>query len=98
MLGMRCETSSGPVLRLYRAPFSTNCERVAIALAYKGIETESIWIDYADRSAVEAVSGQPLVPVIEVDGEVVFDSARIIARLEELQPEPALYPADGARR
>src|SRR3954467_3854701 len=35
MLGMRCETSSGPMLRLFRAPLSTNCERVAIALGYK---------------------------------------------------------------
>ena len=86
------------MLRLYRAPFSTNCERVALALAFKGIETESVWIDYSDRSVVERVSGQPLVPVVDIDGEIVFDSPRIIARLEELRPEPPLYPADPARR
>ena len=55
------------MMRLYRAPFSTNVERVALALAYKRIEVESVWIDYADRSAVERVSGQPLVPVLEFD-------------------------------
>jgi glutathione S-transferase len=86
------------VIRLYRAPWSTNVERVTLALGYKGLEAESIWIDYSDRSLVERVSGQPLVPVVDIDGEVVHDSARIIARLEEIQPEPRLYPTGRARR
>jgi glutathione S-transferase len=70
------------VIRLYRAAWSTNVERVTLALAHKGLEAESIWIDYGDRRPVEQVSGQPLVPVVDFDGEIVFDSARIIARLE----------------
>ena len=37
---------------LYRAPFSTNVERVALALAHKGLEIESIVIDYEDRTPV----------------------------------------------
>jgi glutathione S-transferase len=86
------------VLRLYRAPFSTNCDRVALALAHKGVEAESVWIEYSDRSLVERVSGQPLVPVVEFDDEVVFDSTRILRRLEELHPAPPLFPADPARR
>jgi len=53
------------MLRLYRAPFSTNVERVALALAHKGLEVESMFISYEDRSLVEEVSGQGLVPVIE---------------------------------
>ncbi len=73
-------------------------ERVALALAHKGLEVESVTIDYSDRSAVEEVSGQPLVPVI-VDGErVVADSARILEYLEERYPDPPLFPADRARR
>jgi glutathione S-transferase len=86
------------VIRLYRAPWSTNVERVTLALGHKGLTAEEIWIDYADRSAVEAASGQPLVPVADFGGEVVFDSPRILARLDELYPEPPLYPADPARR
>jgi len=86
------------VIRLYRAAWSTNVERVTLALGHKGLEAESIWIDYSDRSPVEKVSGQPLVPVVDLDGEIVFDSPRIIARLEELYPDPPLYPADPARR
>ena len=87
-----------PPLRLYRFPFSTNVERVALALAYKGIGVESVWVDPADRSEVVRISGQELVPVL-VDGErVIADSTAILEHLEELVPEPALYPADPARR
>ena len=87
------------MMRLYRAPFSTNVERVALALAHKGLEVESVWISYEDRSPVERVSGQPLVPVLEFDdGGVVFDSMQIVRVLEERFPSPALYPSDAAGR
>jgi glutathione S-transferase len=86
------------VIRLYRADWSTNCERVGLAVAFKGIEAESVVIDYFDRSEVERVSGQGLVPVIDADGEVVHDSTAILRWLEERHPEPPLYPSDPARR
>jgi glutathione S-transferase len=87
------------VIRLYRTPFSTNVERVSLALAHKGLEVESVWIDVGDRSAVERVSGQPLVPVLEFDdGAVVHDSMQIVRVLEERVPDPPLYPADAAGR
>lgn len=85
-------------MRLYRARFSTNVERVALALAHKGIEVESVWIEYSDRSPVEAVSGQGLVPVIEDGGAVVSDSPVILQWLEAAHPEPRLFPTDLARR
>jgi RNA polymerase-associated protein len=87
------------VLRVYRIPFSTNVERVALALAHKGIEVEWVDVDPADRTPVREASGQDLVPVlVEEDGTVVADSMRILARLEERFPEPPLYPHDPARR
>ena len=87
------------MLRLYRIPFSTNVERVALALAHKGIEVEWVDVDPADRTPVREVSGQDLVPVlVEEDGSVTYDSTRILARLEELHPDPPLYPRDPARR
>ena len=87
------------MIRLYRAPFSTNVERVALALAHKGLEVESVWISYDDRSPVERVSGQPLVPVLEfADGCVVVDSMQIVEALEERFPAAPLYPADVAGR
>ena len=83
---------------VYRAPFSTNVERVALASAHKEIAVESVVIDYSDRSEVERVSGQGLVPVIDDDGTVVVDSMEIVRYLEERYPDPPLYPVDEARR
>lgn len=84
---------------LYRAPFSTDVERVALALAHKRLEVESVWIEYTDRSPVERVSGQSLVPVLELDdGAVVCDSMQIVRVLEERFPSPPLYPADAVGR
>jgi len=84
-------------MRLYRANFSTNAERVALALAHKGIEVTSTYIDPADRSEVERISGQPLVPVLVHDDAVVTDSMQIVAYLEDLVPSPPLFPKDDAR-
>lgn len=85
------------MLRLLRFPYSTNVDRVALALAYKGLEVESVWIDPADRSEVERVSGQPLVPVL-VDGDLVLpDSLAILEHLERTHPDPPLFPSEPAR-
>lgn len=85
-------------MKLYRARFSTNSERVALALAYKGLEAESVWIDYSDRTPVEAVSGQGLVPVLVDGDEVVHDSPQILAWLEDRHPDPPLFPREDPRR
>ena len=86
------------MLRLFRAPFSTNVERVALALAYKGLEVKSVVISYEDRAPVVEVSGQELVPVLVDDDVVVPDSVRILRYLEGKWPDPPLFPRDAARR
>lgn len=86
------------MIRIYRAPWSTNCERIALALAHKGLEAESVMIEYSDRSAVEAVSGQGLVPVIVDEGEVVNDSVAIMRHLDRKYGEPLLFPPDDPAR
>jgi glutathione S-transferase len=84
--------------KLYRIPFSTNVERVALALAYKGLEAEPVEVDPANRAVVEEVSGQSLTPVLVNGDDVIADSPRILEWLEDHHPEPPLYPADPARR
>jgi glutathione S-transferase len=85
-------------IRVWRIPFSTNVERVALALAEKRLTVEWVDIDPDDRSAVRDLSGQDLVPVLEENGHVVCDSTVILEYLEERYPDPPLYPQDEARR
>jgi glutathione S-transferase len=95
---LEADVNVTPVLRVYRIPFSTNVERVSLALAHKGLDVQWEDVDPRDRSPVERISGQSLVPVLADDGRVVTDSTAIVRYLEELQPEPALFPRDEARR
>ena len=90
--------AGGPAVRLYRAEWSTNCERVGLALAYKGVEAQSILIEYSNRGPVEAISGQGLVPVIEDAGEVVNDSVAIMHHLDRRSPDPPLFPTEPSHR
>ncbi|MFL6038216.1 MAG: glutathione S-transferase family protein [Gaiellaceae bacterium] len=84
--------------RVWLIPFSTNVERVSLALGHKGVSAEAIAVDPDDRSEVVRVSGQELVPVADFDGEIVVDSPAILRRLEELRPDPPLWPTASARR
>ena len=86
------------MLKLVRFPFSTNVDRVALALAHKGVEVESVWVSPGDRAPVRELSGQDLVPVLVDDGQVVVDSPVILEHLEHRFPDPPLYPEDPARR
>ena len=70
-------------IELYHFEECPYCEKVRRALDYYDLEYESHIIDPADRSEVEEISGQSLVPVI-VDGDnVVNDSTEIIKYLDE---------------
>lgn len=85
-------------MKVYSVPFSTNCERVALAAAYKGLAVDWHEVPYDDRSEIVAVSGQELVPVLVDDGVVLHDSPAILRWLEQQHPDPPLWPAERARR
>ena len=86
------------MIRVWLIPFSTNVERVSLALAHKGLEAEPVEVSPDDRGEVGRVSGQDLVPVVDFDGEIVADSPAILRRLEELHPDPPLWPAEASGR
>ena len=86
------------MIRVWLIPFSTNVERVSLALAHKGVQAEAVAVDPDDRSEVVRVSGQEFVPVADFDGEIVADSPAILRRIEELHREPPLWPGTPARR
>lgn len=86
------------MIRVWQIPFSTNVERVSLALGHKGLSAETIDVDPEDRSELVRVSGQELVPVAEIEGQIVADSPAILRRLDELYPEAPLWPAEPCHR
>lgn len=68
------------------------------ALGLKGLEYERVELTpgpHVEEMQKIYGEGNSTVPGLLVDGEPVHGSRPILARLEELAPEPALYPGDG---
>jgi glutathione S-transferase len=82
-------------LKLIGAGLSPFVRKVRIALAEKGLAYEHDPMVPFGVSA-EYKRKHPLgkIPLLEVDGRPLPDSSAILAYLEKLQPQPALYPAD----
>lgn len=73
-------------------------QRAAITLAEKGAPFERSWVDLANRPAwFTAISPLGKVPLLKVDGEVLFESAVICDYLDETIG-PGLHPADPLQR
>jgi glutathione S-transferase len=75
---------------------------VEAALRHKGLDFERIELplDGTHNAEMERVygAGCRTVPGLLVDGEPVHGSRAILARLEQLAPDPPLFPADIAER
>jgi RNA polymerase-associated protein len=84
---------------LYDAARCPYCARVRIVLAEKGLAVDTVEIDLSDRPAwLYEKNPAGKVPVWEEDGWALPESAVISEYLEELYPEPPLWPADPAAR
>ncbi len=70
---------------LYRCRTRTDrlcpCGRVARELRRHGVAFEEVRLDRQDRTAVDDLTGQPKVPVLDIDGEAIADSRRIVEHL-----------------
>jgi glutathione S-transferase len=83
-------------LVLHLLPLSHPCRTVEAALAHKDLAFERVVLRSGEHNAeMERLygAGRRTVPGLLVDGEPVHGSRAILARLEELAPEPALFPA-----
>jgi glutathione S-transferase len=79
--------------RLFQFITSPYCAKVRKLLEYKGVEYETIEVDYLERKELLIASGQIMVPALKLEnGETIVDSDRIAMRLEELFPEPTIFP------
>lgn len=81
---------------------SGTSHRTRIALNLKGLDYEDITINLAQdeqlEAAFRAINPQGLVPVLQADDLVLYQSPAILEWLEEAYPEHALLPEDAAGR
>jgi glutathione S-transferase len=86
--------------KLYVVAASHPCFAVKRAMELKGIAYRRVeWPPTLHVPLQRLRFAQGTVPGLTVDGERVIGSRTIMHRLDELRPEPPLYPADpGARR
>jgi glutathione S-transferase len=88
-----------PEITLHHVPPSHPSRAVEAALRIKGLEFEMVDVGPGVHTeAMEEVYGEGngTVPGMVVDGEPVHGSRPIMAKLEEIQPEPPLFPPDRA--
>ena len=90
-------------MKLYTGPLSAFGTKAEIAIAEKGLACETEFVPFTLRTRysqlhaeVARINPKKQVPVL-VDGDLeIFDSTQIFEYLEDVRPEPALWPP-GAR-
>ncbi len=88
--------SASPSLTLHVLPPSHPSKAAEEAIRFKGLEYEKVDLNPGEHNAaMEEIYGEGhrTVPGLVVDGEPVHGSRAILAKLEEIAPDPPLYPA-----
>lgn len=89
-------------MKLYSYYRSSAAYRVRIALNLKQIDYQqqavNLFTEEEQKDAYKKINPQSMVPVLEHDGHVFFQSMAILEYLEESFPDPALLPDLAAAR
>jgi glutathione S-transferase len=99
------ETMNRERIRLYSGPLSMFGTKAEIAVLEKGLDVEVVMVPFENSRGYEPkhpevarVNPKRQVPVL-IHGDLeIFDSTQIFEYLEDLKPEPALWPQDVAAR
>ena len=84
---------TAPAITLHVLPPSHPCMTAIKALELKGLEFERVDLPFGEHAdEMTRIYGAHTVPGMLIDGEPVHGSRAILARLEELVPDPSLYP------
>jgi glutathione S-transferase len=86
--------------RLYSIAISHPARAAGLMLRYKGIEHDLVDLKPGSQRLLLRLHGfrGGTVPALRIDGRKVQGSLQVSRALEELQPEPPLFPADPGRR
>ena len=84
------------LFHLWLSPF---CRKVRLSLAEKKIEVERVEERYWEQDP-DFMRRNPAgkVPVLQLDGIIMSESAAICEYIEETRPEPSLMPSDPVQR
>ena len=87
-------------IKLYGTPPSPPSHSARLMLERKGLDHKIIWLLPGMWPALLRTRGfrGGTVPAMKIDGRRLQGSTVISRALEEVKPEPALFPADPARR
>jgi len=85
--------------RLFHVPLSPFCRKVRLSLAEKKIEVERVEERYWEQDP-DFMRRNPAgkVPVLQLDGIIMSESAAICEYIEETRPEAPLLPSDPVQR
>jgi len=93
---------STPQITLYQFQLCPFCHKVRAALELKGLAYRMVEVAPGSKRELPPLpEGAPRkVPVIQVDGEVIWDSTTILMRLDDIAPSAArrLLPQGGEER
>lgn len=91
-----------PKLTLHTYWRSSSAYRVRIALAYKGLAYEPVFVNLLEgeqkKPSFVVESPMAQIPCLEIDGVPFVESVAIVEMLDEIHPEPPLLPAPPAER
>lgn len=95
---MRSQPHAGddhPAAKLYAVPASHPSACAEGALRLKRVVYSRVdLVPVLHRPLQRVRFGRPTVPGLELDGERIVGSRRILGRLDALEPHPPLYPSD----
>jgi glutathione S-transferase len=85
-------------MKLYGNTLGSNCRRVTIYLAEKGLNIELVEVDVASgaHKTAEFLAKNPagLIPVLQLDdGSYLPESSAIVEYLEDIHPQPSMIGA-----
>ncbi len=90
------------MMTLYGYFRSSTAYRTRIAMNLKGLSYDNVTVNLAQDEQLEtefkALNPQGLVPVLQADDLLLYQSPAILEWLEEVYPDPALLPKDAAGR
>jgi len=105
MTGTHGMTNNSNSIRIFSAPLSMFGAKVQIAALEKGLDFELILVPFTDRHRYEPkhpdvvrINPKQQVPVLIQGNVEIFDSTQIFEYLEDLKPEPALWPSEPEMR